>query len=80
MTATMYGVKGATVRGGIAGPIGSRFRKFPGGAIFDSLTGTCLVHVMVTQLDTATADRLSDVVIAALHREFGGDSNCAEGT
>ena len=56
-----------------------RFRKFPGGAIVDGMTGTCLAHVMVSQLDTATADRLSDVIIAALYREFGGRSVGAEG-
>ena len=48
-----------------------RFRKLPGGTIIDTLSGIAVVHIHVTQLDTATADRVSDVIIAALHEAYG---------
>lgn len=38
-----------------------RFLKRPGGFILDALTG----------LDTETADHISNLIIEALHREFG---------
>lgn len=52
-------------------PPAARFRKLPGGAIVDTQTGIAIAHVSVTQLDTETADRLSDVIIAALDAGCG---------
>lgn len=48
-----------------------RFQKFPNGQIIDSLTGTCIAAVDVQSLDTESADRVSNIIIAAPHREFG---------
>lgn len=48
-----------------------RFVKRPGGYILDTVTGWAVACADVNELDTATADRVSDIIIDALHREFG---------
>lgn len=47
-------------------PTRCRYRKLEGGAIIEIASGRALAHVMVNQLDTATADRVSNAIIAAL--------------
>lgn len=61
----------------VRAPTSPRFRKLAGGAIIDTTTGICLTHVNVMQMDTATADRLSDVIIAALHETYGPKGGAA---
>lgn len=51
----------------------SRFVKAAGGAIMDTATGLHVAAVDVNSLDTENADRVSNAIIAALHREFGPD-------
>jgi|GEM_PF-1211301 len=50
---------------------GTRFQETKGGAILDRFTGTVVATVEVAELDTATALRVSTLIIDALHREFG---------
>jgi len=61
----------------VRAPSVPRFRKIAGGAIVDPTTGICVAHVSVTQLDTGTADQLSDVIIAALHETYGPKGGAA---
>lgn len=48
-----------------------RFVKSKEGKIVDTMTGWPVARAEVAHLDTATADRVSDIIIEALHREFG---------
>ncbi|MTH76337.1 hypothetical protein [Paracoccus aestuariivivens] len=50
---------------------GSRFQETKGGAILDRFTGTVIARIEVTELDTSTALRVSQLILDALHREFG---------
>ena len=50
---------------------GTRFQETKGGAILDRFTGTVVARIEVTELDTATAQRVSRLILDALHAEFG---------
>lgn len=43
-----------------------RFKSMPGGAVIEVETGRAMAHVAVTQLDTTTAQRVSEAIIATL--------------
>ena len=48
-----------------------RFKELNGGWIYDGFTGRTIAKVSVDSLDTTTAGRVADVLIRALHNEFG---------
>ncbi|MFG6083894.1 hypothetical protein ACEUZ9_000129 [Paracoccus litorisediminis] len=50
---------------------GTRFQETKGGAILDRFTGTVVARIEVTELDTSTAQRVSRLILDALHAEFG---------
>ncbi|MDT1061879.1 hypothetical protein RM190_08430 [Paracoccus sp. CPCC 101403] len=50
---------------------GTRFHETKGGVIVDKFTGSTVATVAIAELDTATALRITNLVIDALHREFG---------
>lgn len=50
---------------------GARFQEAKGGAILDRFTGSVVARIEVAELDTSTALRVSQLIIDALHRDFG---------